>query len=65
MAEEKAEFYAHSKEGVPPSQWQRLEAHLSGTAKLAAAMAGEFGSGEWGYVCCTVTGSSDCVTKVR
>ncbi len=50
MAEEKAEFYAHSKGGVPPSQWQRLEDHLVGTAKLAAAMAGEFGSGEWGYL---------------
>jgi hypothetical protein len=32
---------------------------------VAEANRRELGSGEWGYVCCTVTGSSDCVTKVR
>jgi len=30
------EFYAHSSEGMPVSQWHRLEEHLRGTAELAA-----------------------------
>ncbi len=43
-------FYAHSKEGAPPDQWQPLQDHLSNTAKLAAEMAGQFGCSEWGYL---------------
>lgn len=50
MAEDTSEFYAHSKEDAPPEQWQKLEEHLAGTAKLASAMAAEFGCFEWGYL---------------
>lgn len=42
------EFYAHSVEGKPKSEWQWLEKHLKGTAELAAKFADEFGCGEWG-----------------
>lgn len=42
------EFYAHSIDGKPVEEWHRLEAHLIGTAKLAASFAAEFGCGEWG-----------------
>ncbi|MFZ3064271.1 MAG: hypothetical protein WA277_03170 [Nitrospirota bacterium] len=44
------EFYAHSVEGKPVSQWHRLEEHLKGTAELAESFADEFGCGEWGYL---------------
>ncbi|MCL4476907.1 MAG: hypothetical protein M1508_11880 [Nitrospirae bacterium] len=44
------EFYAHSVEGKPKSEWQGLEGHLVGTAELAAQFAAEFGCGEWGYL---------------
>lgn len=43
-------FYAHSKEGMPVDEWQRLEEHLKGTAELAASFAAEFECGEWGYL---------------
>ena len=29
------EYYAHSIEGKPKSEWQGLEEHLKGTAELA------------------------------
>jgi hypothetical protein len=40
---------------------------LSGCNAVAVAEANrrDMGGGEWSYVCCTVTVSSDCVTKVR
>jgi CRISPR-associated endonuclease/helicase Cas3 len=44
------EFYAHSKEGTPPAQWQKLEKHLVGTAEKVAVMASEFASAGWGYL---------------
>lgn len=44
------EFYAHSVEGKPLSEWHRLEEHLKGTAELAKSFANEFGCGEWGYL---------------
>jgi CRISPR-associated endonuclease/helicase Cas3 len=44
------EFYAHSVEGKPPSEWHYLEEHLKGTAELAKSFADAFGSGEWGYL---------------
>ena len=44
------EYYAHSVEGKPPSEWQKLEDHLIGTAKRASGMAAEFGCAEWGYI---------------
>jgi hypothetical protein len=37
------EFYAHSVEGKPVSEWQRLEEHLKGTAELAKSFPDEFG----------------------
>jgi CRISPR-associated endonuclease/helicase Cas3 len=44
------EYYAHSAEGKPQSEWQRLEDHLIGTAKRASGMAAEFGCAGWGYI---------------
>lgn len=41
-------FYAHSVDGRPPDEWQRLEEHLKGTAELAAEFAAEFECTEWG-----------------
>jgi hypothetical protein len=29
-----ANYYAHSKEGKPPSEWQPLEEHLENMAEL-------------------------------
>lgn len=46
----KADCYAHSKEGIPPAQWQNLQEHLTGTAEKAASMASEFGCSEWAYL---------------
>jgi len=43
-------FYAHTKEGRPPEEWQPLEDHLRCVAKLARSFADEFGAGEWGYL---------------
>jgi HD superfamily phosphodiesterase len=40
-------FYAHSKEGRPPEEWQPLEEHLGNVAKLAAEFAKPFGGEEW------------------
>ncbi len=42
------EFYAHSLEGRPPSEWHLLEDHLRDTAEKAAEFAAAFGSAEWG-----------------
>lgn len=50
MESQMTEFYAHSVEGKPKSEWQGLEGHLVGTAELAAQFAAEFGCGEWGYL---------------
>lgn len=43
-------FYAHSVEGKPVEEWQRLEEHHFGTANLAKEFADEFGSGDWAYL---------------
>lgn len=40
-------FYAHSKEGAPPEQWQPLDEHLENVAKLAAEFAKPFGGEAW------------------
>lgn len=42
-------FYAHTKEGKPPEEWQTLEAHLEGVAGLAESFASQFGCGGWGW----------------
>ena len=50
MSEGTTDYYAYSLEGKPPSEWQRLEEHLRGKAKLAARFAADFGCSEWGYL---------------
>lgn len=43
-------YYAHTKEGMPPVEWQPLEEHLKGVAKKARLFAEAFGAGDWGYL---------------
>ena len=43
------EYYAHSLEGKPPSEWQRLE-HLKNVAEMARLFAERFGADDWGYM---------------
>jgi len=38
-------YYAHSLPGRPPSEWQRLEAHLKNVAEMARGFAESFGAG--------------------
>ena len=40
------EYYAHSLEGKPPSEWQRLDEHLKNVAEMAIDFAEEFGAGD-------------------
>lgn len=42
-------FYAHTLEGQPETNWQELEEHLVGVARLAARFAKAFDSESWGY----------------
>ncbi|MBI2817804.1 MAG: CRISPR-associated helicase Cas3' [Acidobacteria bacterium] len=42
-------FYAHSREGLPPANWDKLNEHLLRVAKLAGQFAEAFQSREWGY----------------
>jgi CRISPR-associated endonuclease/helicase Cas3 len=44
------EYYAHSLDGKPPSEWQPLEEHLKNVAEIARSFAEDFGAGNWGYV---------------
>jgi len=37
------EYYAHSLEGKPPSEWQRLDEHLKNVAEMARSFAEAFG----------------------
>lgn len=41
-------YYAHSTEKPDKSDWQTLEDHLQGVAKLAEEFAAVFGAGKWG-----------------
>jgi CRISPR-associated endonuclease/helicase Cas3 len=43
-------YYAHTKEGRPPVEWQPLEDHLTRVAEQARSFANEFGAGEFGYL---------------
>jgi CRISPR-associated endonuclease/helicase Cas3 len=43
-------YYAHTKEGHPPEEWQELEEHLKNVAIMARSFAEVFGAGEWGYL---------------
>jgi hypothetical protein len=36
MNNEEKKYYAHSKDGEPPDQWQPLDEHLKNVAELAA-----------------------------
>ena len=40
----KDEFYAHSREGVPPKHWHRFEDDLKADAEMVQRFAEEF---EW------------------
>lgn len=50
MATERMEFYAHSVDGKPVSEWHRLHDHLQGVANIAREFAGTFNSGDWAYL---------------
>lgn len=44
------EYYAHSLEGKPQSQWQLIETHLKNVAEMARSFSNDFKAGEWGYL---------------
>lgn len=44
------QYYAHSVEERPPSEWQPLEDHLRSVAELAGSFAEDFGAGAWAYL---------------
>ena len=39
-------YYAHTKEGCPPEEWQLLDEHLKNVAETARSFADSFGAGE-------------------
>jgi CRISPR-associated endonuclease/helicase Cas3 len=41
------EYYAHSLQGMPPSEWQLLEEHLNNVADLAEVFAEAFNASSW------------------
>jgi CRISPR-associated endonuclease/helicase Cas3 len=43
------QYYAHSLEGKPPSEWQPLEEDLRNVAKKAEEFAAGFQSGDWAW----------------
>lgn len=42
------EFFAHTRPGRPPEEWQPLPDHLEAVAETAARFSDKFGAGEWG-----------------
>jgi len=46
----KDEYYAHSREGIPPKHWHHLEDHLKEVAKMARTFANDFSAGDWAYL---------------
>lgn len=42
------EYYAHSLQNRPTSEWEPLKKHLQEVAELAATFAGAFGAEGWG-----------------
>ena len=42
-------YFAHSKEGAPVEEWQRLDEHLKNVAMRAGDFASAFGARQWGY----------------
>ena len=43
-------FYAHTRPGLPPSQWETLSIHLDKVAETTAMFADVFGAKSWGDV---------------
>jgi CRISPR-associated endonuclease/helicase Cas3 len=41
-------LFAHTFEGKPVEDWQRLDEHLENVGSLAESLAGAFGASEWG-----------------
>jgi len=46
----KEEFYAHSRDGKPPENWQKLEEHLNNVAEMARKFSNDFNAGDGGYL---------------
>ena len=46
----KDEFYAHSRDGKPPEDWQRLGDHLNEVAEKVRVFANEFNACDWAYL---------------
>jgi CRISPR-associated endonuclease/helicase Cas3 len=44
------EYYAHSLEGKPSSEWQPPDKHLKNVAEMARSFAEAFGVEDWGYL---------------
>ena len=44
------QYYAHSLDGKPISEWQPLKAHLKNVAEIAAEFADYFGAPVWGSI---------------
>ncbi len=44
------QYYAHSLEGKPPSEWQPLEEHLKNVAEMSRLFGDSFDAGDWGYL---------------
>ncbi len=42
-------YFAHTKEGCGPEEWQILADHLRGVAEKAKGFAESFGAGEWAF----------------
>ena len=42
-------YYAHSKDGCPPEEWQPLEDHLINVAETAEKYAAKFQSADWAW----------------
>ena len=42
-------YYAHTKEGRPPEEWQPLDEHLKNVAEMARSFADNFGAGDLAY----------------
>ncbi len=55
------EFYAGRVEG----NYSSKDETISEAQSLAYSFALEKNLRDWSYICCTVTSSSDCVTKIR
>ena len=46
----KKEYFAHSLEGRPSKDWQRLDEHLKKVANLAKQFTESFRGGDWAYL---------------